>query len=76
MNVEEGNDKGVDFYLGMCTQLVHIMKEAFTCEWKIEFLTCDIVVVGKYYKKWGSSEANYVFLKTNLACLPCESHMA
>jgi hypothetical protein len=50
MNAKGGNDKDVDFNLGMCTQLVHIMKEAFTCEWKIEFLTSDIVVVSKYYK--------------------------
>jgi len=65
MNAEGGNDKGVDFYLGMCAQLVHIMKEASTCQWKIEFLTSDIVVVGKYYKRWGLSEANYVFFKNS-----------
>ncbi len=41
------------------------MEKDFTCEWGTEFKAGNVVVVGKYYQNWGSSESSYVFLLTS-----------
>jgi len=62
VNVKEGNNESVEFFFVLCMQLVHTMEKDFTCEWGTKFKSGDVVVVGKYYQKWGSSEGHYVFL--------------
>jgi len=33
VNVEEGNEEGIEFYVMLCTQPTHILKEDYTCHW-------------------------------------------
>ncbi len=63
VNAEEVDSEGVNFYLVLCMQVVHIVEKDFTCQWGIKFKVCDVIVARKYYQKWGLGEINYVFLK-------------
>ncbi len=63
INANKGNIKGVDFYLILYTQVVHIVEKDFTCQWGIAFKAWDVVVRRKYYQKCGVGEGSYVFLK-------------
>jgi hypothetical protein len=35
--VEEGNEKGIDFYVLQCQKAKHVVQEAFTCSWGSSF---------------------------------------
>jgi hypothetical protein len=63
VNVEEGNQEDVDFYVMLCTQLVHVVKEDFIDTWSTNLRVGDVVVVGTYYQTWGRGETSYVFLQ-------------
>jgi hypothetical protein len=65
VNVEKGNSEGVNFYLVLSMQVVHIVEKDFTCQWGTEFKVRDVVVTRKYYKKSGVGESNYVFLRNS-----------
>ncbi len=62
INVEEDNEEDVNFYIFLCTQAMHNVKKDFTDPWKIKFRIGD-VVARRYYQKWGTNEASYVFLR-------------
>jgi hypothetical protein len=61
VNAKEGNEEGVEFYVMLCTQLAHILKEDYTCHWGIQFQAGD-VVARTYYQKWEIGEKTYVLL--------------
>jgi hypothetical protein len=62
VNVKEGNEEGVDFYVLLCTQTNFIVEQAFKCPWGQEFSIGDIIMVQKYYQSWGQSRCSYVLL--------------
>jgi hypothetical protein len=41
------------------------MQKNFTCHWSIDFRVGDIVVDGKFNKKWGRGANSYVLLITS-----------
>jgi len=63
VNLEDGNEKEVDFYILLCTKTVFTFKQHFKCPWGQEFNAGDMVMAGKYYHKWGSSKSSYVLLR-------------
>jgi len=63
MNAKGGNFKGVDFYILMCIKPMYTLFVSYKCPWGQQFNLSDIVVVGRYYQKWGHFEHSYVFLK-------------
>jgi hypothetical protein len=65
VNSKEGNIEGVDFYILLCTKIVFTFSKPFTCPWGQQFSVGDMVVVGKYYQKWGRSESSYVLLRSS-----------
>jgi hypothetical protein len=62
VNVEEGNNKGADFWLVCCVKPLHKSKQPYKCRWGTNFDEGDDAVVGKYYQKWGTSNSSYVQL--------------
>jgi hypothetical protein len=69
VNVEEGNNKGANFWLVCCVKPLHRSKQPYKCRWGINFDEGDDVVVGKYYRKWGNSNSSYVQLKKFSSCV-------
>jgi hypothetical protein len=63
VNVKEGNDEGVSFWLIMCTEPLCKVTKAFTNGWGISFEEGDDVIGGIYYQKWGHIDTSYVLLK-------------
>jgi hypothetical protein len=49
MNAKKSNEKGVDFYVVLCTHPMHAFKEDYTCHWGYQFQVDDVVVIGTYY---------------------------
>jgi hypothetical protein len=49
VNVEEGNEEGVDFYILLCTKTSFIIEEPFTYPWGQRFHVGDIPMARKYY---------------------------
>jgi hypothetical protein len=65
----------VDFYILVCTKMVLIMWKDFTCHSSTKFRVNDIVVVGKFYQKWGWGANSYVLLKTSHIAYVHVSHV-
>ncbi len=65
INVEEGNQEDVDFYVVLCIEPTHVVKEDFIDVWNTNFKVGDVVVVRTYYQKWGRGETRYVFLRNS-----------
>lgn len=53
VNAAADNEEGVNFYVICCICGLHVVKEAFTDAWGTSFEAGDMVVLGKYYRKWG-----------------------
>jgi hypothetical protein len=62
VNVEEGNEKGVKFYILLCTKTSFIIEEPFTCPWSQRFHASNTTMVGKYYQNEGWTRFAYVLL--------------
>ena len=65
VNAAAGNDKGKDFWIIICTKVLHTVKAPFTDKWGTSFNEGDEVVAGKYYQKWGTAENSYVLLRNS-----------
>jgi len=63
VNVEDGNSKGVFFYLILYTKSLHKVQRALIDHSGNSFNEGDDVVAWLYYQKWGSSDSSYVLLK-------------
>lgn len=63
VNAEDGNPKGMVFYLILCTKAFHKVEEAFTDNGGTNFDVVDDVVTCLYYHKWGYIDSSYVLLK-------------
>ncbi len=63
VNVEEGNDEGASFWLIMCTDPLHKVRNFFIDQWGTKFEEGDDVVGGIYYQRWGNNDTFYVLLK-------------
>jgi hypothetical protein len=59
---KEGNEEDVDFYVVLCTQPIHVVKEDFTDAWSTKFIIGDVVVARTYYQTWDKGDTSYVFL--------------
>jgi hypothetical protein len=57
---EEGNDKGVVYYVLQCQHRKFVVGEDFTCIWGNDFEVGDHAVEGIYYQRWGMGAHNYV----------------
>jgi hypothetical protein len=62
VNVEEGNDDGVTFWVILCTKPLHKVKASFIDNWGSSYEVSDDVVGGLYYHKWGNNDKTYVLL--------------
>ncbi len=62
VNVEEGNDEGVTFWVILCTKPLHKVKASFIDNWGSSYEVSDDVVGGLYYHKWGNNDKTYVLL--------------
>ena len=65
VNAAAGNDEGEDFWIIICTKVLHTVKAPFIDEWDTSFNERDEVVAGKYYQKWGTAENLYVLLRNS-----------
>jgi hypothetical protein len=63
VNLKEGNVEGVDFYILLCIRTMFTFSKPFTCPWGHQFCIGDMVVVGRYYQKWGHGESSCVLLR-------------
>ncbi len=63
MTAKKGNEKGVDFYVVLCTHPMHVFEEDYTCHWGYQFQVDDVVVIGTYHQKWGTWHSSYVLLQ-------------
>jgi hypothetical protein len=62
MNVKEGNEEGVNFYILLCTKTSFIIEEPFTSPWGQRFHGSDTTLARKYYQSWGWIGFAYVLL--------------
>jgi len=53
MNSEDGNSKGVNFHILMCTKTAFIFKQPFRCPRGQEINVGNMAMARKYYKMWG-----------------------
>ena len=65
VNAAAGNDEGEDFWIIICTKVLHTVKAPFTDKWGTSFTEGDEVVAGKYFQKWGLADDSYVLLRNS-----------
>ncbi len=75
MNAKKGNEKGVDFYVVLCTHPMHVFEEDYTCHCGYQFQVDDVVVIGTYYQKWGTWDSSYVLLQRSHIVYSHVSHV-
>jgi hypothetical protein len=63
VNLEDGNSKGVNFYILICTKMAFTFKQPFRCPWGQEINVGDMAMAKEYYKMWGNSSSFYVLLR-------------
>lgn len=61
VNVEEGNEEGVEFHVVLSTTSTHFEVGLYMSLGHL-FQASDVVVAGTYYQKWGTREKTYVLL--------------
>lgn len=63
MNLEDGNSKGVNFHILMCTKTAFTFKQPFRCSRGQKINVGNMAMARKYYKMWGNLGSSYVLLR-------------